>query len=86
MPPTWRRSLSRGRWISYAAEGQLVDISQWFNIEKLGAEQVGGFVELTEFDGGVYGVYYKTDVKSIVWYPVAPFEEPATRFRPPGTR
>jgi alpha-glucoside transport system substrate-binding protein len=35
---------------------------------------VGGFVDLTTFEGGVYGVFYKTDVKSIVWYPVAPFE------------
>ena len=60
---------------SYQADGQLVDISSWFNVDKLREEQVPGFVELTEVDGGVYGVYYKTDVKSIVWYPVAPFEE-----------
>src|SRR5688572_29701233 len=63
-----------GKMISYASEGQLVDISPWFNVDKLTEEQVGGFVDLTTFDGGVYGVYYKTDVKSIVWYPVAPFE------------
>jgi alpha-glucoside transport system substrate-binding protein len=64
-----------GKMASYQADGQLVDISGWFNVDKLREEQVAGFVELTEVDGGVYGVYYKTDVKSIVWYPVAPFEE-----------
>ena len=64
-----------GKMASYQADGQLVDISSWFNVDKLREEQVAGFVELTEVDGGVYGVYYKTDVKSIVWYPVAPFEE-----------
>ncbi len=64
-----------GKMASYQADGQLVDLSGWFNVDKLREEQVPGFVELTEVDGGVYGVYYKTDVKSIVWYPVAAFEE-----------
>ena len=63
-----------GKMISYASEGKLIDISPWFNVDKLGEEQVGGFVDLTTFEGGVYGVFYKTDVKSIVWYPVAAFE------------
>ena len=37
-----------GKMISYASEGQLVDISPWFNVDKLSEEQVGGFVDLTE--------------------------------------
>ena len=62
-----------GKMISYASEGQLVDISPWFNVDKITEEQVGGFVDLTRFEDGIYGVFYKTDVKSIVWYPVAAF-------------
>jgi alpha-glucoside transport system substrate-binding protein len=64
-----------GKMASYVADGVLVDISGWFDVDRLREEQVEGFVDLTQVDDGVYGVYYKTDVKSIVWYPVAPFEE-----------
>jgi ABC-type glycerol-3-phosphate transport system substrate-binding protein len=38
-----------GKMISYASEGQLVDISPWFNVDKISEEQVGGFVDLTRF-------------------------------------
>jgi alpha-glucoside transport system substrate-binding protein len=73
-----------GKMITYASEGRLVNLSDWFNVDKLAEEQVGGFVDLTTFEGGVYGVFYKTDVKSIVWYPVAPFE--AAGYTNPTTR
>ena len=46
-----------------------------------------GFVDLGSLDGNLYGVYWKTDVKSIVWYPIAGASPTtATRRRPPGTR
>jgi alpha-glucoside transport system substrate-binding protein len=64
-----------GKMAQYAGEDRLVNLSEWFNVDKLVEEQFPGYGEYTTVDGDVYGVFFKTDVKSIVWYPVAPFEE-----------
>ena len=60
---------------SLAAEDQLVGLSDWMNTEQLAEDYIDSFVELGSSDGELYGVFYKADVKSIVWYPNAAFEE-----------
>ena len=85
-PPTWPRSPSPGRCTQYAAAGNLVNLSEWFNTEQLEADLVPGLCELGSSDGNLYGVFYKTDVKSIVWYPIAGIRGGRLRAaRPPGT-
>ncbi|MET0567022.1 MAG: extracellular solute-binding protein [Acidimicrobiia bacterium] len=64
-----------GKMIQYGEAGSLVDIGSWINTEKLQADMVPAFYELGLFNDSVHGIYYKADVKSIVWYPVAGFEE-----------
>lgn len=64
-----------GKMASYASEGKLVELGEWINVDKLNEEFVGGYVDLGMTDDGLYGIFYKTDVKSIVWYPVAAMEE-----------
>jgi alpha-glucoside transport system substrate-binding protein len=64
-----------GKMAQYAGEDRLVNLSEWFNVDKLVEEQFPGYGEYTTVDDDVYGVFFKTDVKSIVWYPVAAFEE-----------
>jgi alpha-glucoside transport system substrate-binding protein len=64
-----------GKMVQYATDGQLVNLSDWFNVDQLTADLVGGFVELGSHDGNLYGVFWKTDVKSIVWYPVQAFAD-----------
>ena len=57
--------------IQYGEAGSLIDIGSWINTEKLQADMVPAFYELGLFNDSVHGIYYKADVKSIVWYPVA---------------
>ncbi|HKX74554.1 MAG TPA: ABC transporter substrate-binding protein [Acidimicrobiia bacterium] len=64
-----------GKMQQYAAAGQLVNLSEWFNVDQLSQDLVGGFVELGSYEGNLYGVFFKTDVKSIVWYPVQAFAD-----------
>ena len=56
-----------GKMVQYAEAGALVNLSDWFNVDQLTADLCCSFVELGSHDGSLYGVYWKTDVKSIVW-------------------
>lgn len=58
-----------------ASEGKLVALSDWINMDQVNEDYIQSFVDLGSSDGDMYGVFYKTDIKSIVWYPVAAFEE-----------
>ncbi len=58
----------------YADAGSLVALD-WFDSEKLGAEMSPAFFDLGHYNDTLYGVYYKADVKSIVWYPVQGFAD-----------
>ncbi len=72
-----------GKMQQYAAAGNLVNLSEWFNVEQLEQDLCCDFVNLGSSDGNLYGVFWKTDVKSIVWYPIAAFEE--NGYAPPTT-
>jgi alpha-glucoside transport system substrate-binding protein len=72
-----------GKMQQYADAGSLVNLSEWFNVDQLEQDLVGGFVELGSHNGDLYGVYYKTDVKSIVWYPIQAFADAG--YVPPTT-
>jgi len=63
-----------GKMHQYADAGSLVALD-WLNAEKLEADMVPAFYELGIYNDTPYGVYYKTDVKSIVWYPVQGFAD-----------
>lgn len=60
---------------TFAAEGHLVDLSEWFNMEQLQNDYIESFIDLGSYEDGLYGIFYKGDLKSIVWYPVQAFEE-----------
>lgn len=60
---------------SYQAKGHLVDLTDKVDVEAIERDYIESFVDLASVDGRLYGVYYKADLKSIVWYPVAAFEE-----------
>lgn len=59
---------------SYQSAGKLVDLSTFLDPDEF-AETYPSFADLATVDGGIYGLPYKADTKSIVWYPVAAFEE-----------
>lgn len=60
---------------TFASEGSIVSLSSWMNTDQLSEDYIDSFIELASSDGEVYGVFYKADIKSIVWYPNAAFEE-----------
>jgi len=64
-----------GKMHQYADAGALVSLSDWINTDKLAADMVPAFYELGTYNDTLYGVYYKADVKSIVWYPVQGFAD-----------
>jgi len=63
-----------GKMHQYADAGALVALD-FFNSEKLEAEMVPAFYDLGHYNDTLYGIYYKSDVKSIVWYPVQAFAD-----------
>jgi alpha-glucoside transport system substrate-binding protein len=64
-----------GKMRQFAQAGNLVKLSDWINVDQLKTDYIESFLDLAALNGDVYGVYYKTDTKSIVWYPVQAFED-----------
>jgi len=63
-----------GKMHQYADAGSLVALD-WLNADKLGSDMVPAFFDLGHHNDTLYGVYYKSDVKSIVWYPIQAFAD-----------
>lgn len=65
-----------GKMRTFAEEGKLVALSDWINLDQVKTDYIESFVELgTGNDGQLYGIFYKGDLKSIVWYPVQAFAD-----------
>ncbi len=60
---------------TFASEGQIVPVSDWINTDQLNNDYISSFIDLASYEGDIYGVFYKADVKSIVWYPVQAFAD-----------
>jgi alpha-glucoside transport system substrate-binding protein len=74
-PPDIASAASPGYVRQLAAEGQLVSLSEWFNIEQLAEDYIPSFIDLSTYEDNVYGVFIKADLKSVVWYPVEAFAD-----------
>jgi len=59
----------------FADQGKLVNLSSWINADQLKDDYISSFLDLASINGDVYGIYYKADLKSIVWYPVKAFQD-----------
>jgi alpha-glucoside transport system substrate-binding protein len=59
----------------FQTQGKLVDLSKFINVSQLKKDFIQSFLDLATVNGHIYGVYYKADLKSIVWYPVKAFED-----------
>ncbi len=60
---------------TFAAEGKLVPLSGWFNTDQLAEDYIQSFIDLGSYEGELYGIFFKGDIKSIVWYPVQAFAD-----------
>jgi alpha-glucoside transport system substrate-binding protein len=58
----------------FAADGKLIDLDTVLDGEQVREDYSEGFIDAGSADGKLYGLFYKQDLKSIVWYPVQAFE------------
>jgi len=58
-----------------AEEGKLVDMTSFMDQETLKKDFAQSWLDLGAVDGKLYGIFYRANTKSIVWYPIAAFEE-----------
>ncbi len=59
--------------LAYAAEGKVIDVATFMDVSKLSSEHPATIGLVTQ-GSNVWGVPYKADVKSLVWYPIKAFE------------
>jgi alpha-glucoside transport system substrate-binding protein len=72
-----------GKMVQFAEEGKLVNLSDFINDDQIKTDYISSFTDLASYNGDTHGVFFKGDLKSIVWYPVQAFadngyEVPAT--------
>jgi alpha-glucoside transport system substrate-binding protein len=58
--------------LAYAAEGKVIDVSKFMDPAKLKTEYPST-IGLLSANGGIWGIPYKADVKSTIWYPIKAF-------------
>jgi alpha-glucoside transport system substrate-binding protein len=59
--------------LAYAAQGKVIDVATFMDAKKLSDEHPATIGLVTQ-DGKIWGVPYKADVKSTIWYPIKAFE------------
>lgn len=58
--------------VAYGDAGKLIDLATFMDVTKLNAEHAATIGPVTK-DGHIWGIPYKADVKSTVWYPIKAF-------------
>jgi alpha-glucoside transport system substrate-binding protein len=59
--------------LAYAAEGKVIDVGTFMDANKLNSEHPATIGLVTK-DGHIWGIPYKADVKSTIWYPIKAFQ------------
>jgi alpha-glucoside transport system substrate-binding protein len=59
--------------LSYAAQGKVIDVATFMDAAKLSAEHPATIGLVTQ-GSNIWGIPYKADVKSTIWYPIKAFE------------
>lgn len=67
----------------FAADGKLIDLDTVLDGDQVREDYSPGFIDAGSLDGTLYGLFYKQDLKSIVWYPVQAFADAG--YEPPTT-
>jgi alpha-glucoside transport system substrate-binding protein len=58
--------------LAYAAEGKVIDLATFMDANKLSSEHQATIGLVTQ-NGHIWGIPYKADVKSTIWYPIKAF-------------
>lgn len=59
----------------FVGRGAVVDLNQWFTEEYLLEHYDQSWLDIATMDGIMAGVWYRANVKSLVWYPIPEFQE-----------
>ncbi len=59
----------------YAADGALVALDSFMDMDALAEDYAPIWLELGSYDGTLYGIFYKVANKSLIWYNPVAFEE-----------
>jgi alpha-glucoside transport system substrate-binding protein len=68
--------------LAYASQGKTVDVATFMDANKLSTEHANTIGLVTQ-EGKIWGIPYKADVKSTVWYPIKAFD--AAGYKVPTT-
>ncbi len=58
--------------LAYAAQGKVIDVAKFMDTKKLAAEHPATIGLVTQ-GSNIWGIPYKADVKSTIWYPIKAF-------------
>jgi alpha-glucoside transport system substrate-binding protein len=59
--------------LAYAADGKVIDVATFIDPSKLNTEHAATIGLVTQGDK-IWGIPYKADAKSLIWYPIKAFE------------
>jgi alpha-glucoside transport system substrate-binding protein len=59
--------------LAYAADGKVIDVATFMDASKLNSEHAATIGLITEGEK-IWGIPYKADAKSLIWYPIKAFE------------
>ncbi len=59
----------------FVSKGNVLDLNDWFETDYLQGQYEQHWLDMATMDGIMSGVWYRANVKSLVWYPVPEFEE-----------
>jgi alpha-glucoside transport system substrate-binding protein len=59
--------------LAYAAEGKVIDVATFMDSQKLSSEHPATIGLVTQ-GSKIWGIPYKADVKSVIWYPIKAFQ------------
>jgi alpha-glucoside transport system substrate-binding protein len=60
--------------LAYGAQGKVIDVATFMDAQKLEDEHSNTIGLITDANGKIWGIPYKADVKSTVWYPIKAFQ------------
>lgn len=67
-PPDVAALPNPGQMREFAADGALVDLSTFLDMEQLQDEYADTWIDLGSADGKLYAIFISADLKSLVWY------------------
>ena len=63
-----------GLMANLSRDGYILDHAAFMDTAQLAEDYIPSWIDLATVDGKLSGVWYRASTKSLIWYPVAPFE------------